>query len=56
VPGVRALTALRSLDAVKGDGYGFVVGESKLATGGRRHLVRIGLPKNRITFSGFWKH
>ena len=56
VPGVRALTALRSLEAVDAGGYGFVVGESTLATEGRRHLHRIGLPKDRITFSGFWKH
>lgn len=56
VPGVRALKALQALDRVDAGGYGFVVGESKLATGGRRHLHRIGLPKDRITFSGFWKH
>jgi NADPH-dependent ferric siderophore reductase len=56
VPGIRALKALRSLDEVDPRGYAFVVGESALAAGGRRHLHRIGLPKDRITFSGFWKH
>jgi NADPH-dependent ferric siderophore reductase len=56
VPGARALQALQSLDAVDRGGYAFVVGESTLAAEGRRHLHRIGLPKARITFSGFWKH
>ncbi|MFI5932040.1 siderophore-interacting protein [Actinoplanes sp. NPDC051494] len=55
VPGVAALRALESLDALDPGGYGFVVGESTLATRGRRHLHQIGLPKDRITFSGFWK-
>jgi NADPH-dependent ferric siderophore reductase len=56
VPGTRALQALRSLDAIDRAGYAFVVGESALAAEGRRHLHRIGLPKTRITFSGFWRH
>ncbi|MBW8486753.1 siderophore-interacting protein [Actinomadura parmotrematis] len=55
VPGAAALAALRALDAVDPAGYAFVVGEQTLATEGRRHLVRAGLPKSRITFSGFWK-
>ncbi|AGL17060.1 siderophore-interacting protein [Actinoplanes sp. N902-109] len=55
VPGHKALAALRDFDAFDPRGYGFVVGESSLATEGRRHLHRGGLPKDRITFSGFWK-
>ncbi|MFF4244772.1 siderophore-interacting protein [Streptomyces sp. NPDC001822] len=55
VPGAAALAELRRHDAVDTAGYAFVVGESTLATEGRRHLVRAGLPKDRITFSGFWK-
>jgi NADPH-dependent ferric siderophore reductase len=55
VPGVKALSTLRAFDAFDPHGYGFVVGESSLATEGRRHLHRAGLPKDRITFSGFWK-
>lgn len=55
-PGAAALTALESrpgpLDPLD---YAFVVGESTLATGGRRHLRRAGLPAARITFSGFYK-
>jgi len=56
VAGVKSLAALREYPALDPNGYGFVVGESKLATEGRRHLHRLGLPKDRITFSGFWKH
>ena len=56
VAGARALAALRTLEEVHRRGYAFVVGESTLATEGRRHLHRIGLPKNRITFCGFWRH
>jgi NADPH-dependent ferric siderophore reductase len=56
VPDPRAFKALQVLDKLDASGYGFVVGESKLATEGRRHLHRIGLPKDRITFSGSGKH
>ncbi|MDG9722929.1 MULTISPECIES: siderophore-interacting protein [unclassified Streptomyces] len=56
VPGVAALRELRRLSSASATGYAFVVGESALATEGRRHLHRLGLPKDRITFSGFWKH
>jgi NADPH-dependent ferric siderophore reductase len=56
VPGVAALGELRRLTSADASGYAFVVGESALATEGRRHLHRLGLPKDRITFSGFWKH
>ena len=55
VAGSKALDALRRRSTVDPRGYGFVVGESALATGGRRHLHSLGLPKSRITFSGFWK-
>jgi NADPH-dependent ferric siderophore reductase len=54
VPGQLALAALESL-APRPDAYAFVVGESGLATGGRRALKKAGLPVSRITFSGFWK-
>ncbi|ARC58528.1 NADPH-dependent ferric-chelate reductase [Frondihabitans sp. 762G35] len=56
VPGAAALAALREHVPADDRGYAFVVGESTLATAGRRHLHRAGLPKSRITFSGFWKH
>lgn len=53
--GVKALEALKSHPNVHPMAYGFVVGESTLATEGRRHLHKTGVPKDRITFSGFWK-
>lgn len=56
VPGTAALGELLRHTGVDAAGYAFVVGESTLATEGRRHLHRAGLPKDRITFSGFWKH
>lgn len=55
LPGDRVLDALRSGPPPHRDGYGFVVGESSLATGGRRYLVAAGLLKERVLFSGFWK-
>jgi NADPH-dependent ferric siderophore reductase len=55
VPGTAALAALRDHTDVDPSGYAFVVGEQRLAAEGRRHLHRAGLPKDRITFSGFWK-
>ena len=56
VPGRAALAELQRHVPSDDRGYAFVVGESRLATEGRRHLHRAGLPKSRITFSGFWKH
>ncbi|MER6530144.1 siderophore-interacting protein [Streptomyces sp. NPDC001508] len=56
VPGTAALGELLRHAPADATGYAFVVGESSLATEGRRHLHRSGLPKDRITFSGFWKH
>ncbi|MFI2302100.1 siderophore-interacting protein [Actinacidiphila glaucinigra] len=56
VPGSVALAELRGHTPSDATGYAFVVGEQSLATKGRRHLHRAGLPKDRITFSGFWRH
>ncbi|MHC3470997.1 siderophore-interacting protein [Streptomyces sp. 7R007] len=56
VPGTGALGELLRHTTVDEAGYAFVVGESTLATEGRRHLRRLGLPKERIFFSGFWRH
>ncbi|MEU9359425.1 siderophore-interacting protein [Streptomyces sp. NPDC048301] len=55
VPGTAALEELRRHGRVDASGYAFIVGESTLAAEGRRHVVRAGLPKDRVTFSGFWK-
>jgi Siderophore-interacting protein len=53
-PGELALATLGAT-AVQRDDYAYLVGESGLATGGRRLLRRAGLGVDRITFSGFWK-
>lgn len=50
-----ALTEV-SDDQLGPSAYAFVVGESALATGSRRYLVRErGLAKSAITFCGYWK-
>ncbi|MFB8774606.1 siderophore-interacting protein [Streptomyces broussonetiae] len=56
VPGTAALAELRRHTTVDPAGYAYVVGESALAAEGRRHLNAAGLPKDRITFSGYWRH
>ncbi|MFY1699936.1 MULTISPECIES: siderophore-interacting protein [unclassified Solwaraspora] len=33
----------------------YLAGEQALPTTGRRHLVDIGVPKRRITFTGYWR-
>jgi len=53
-PGRLALAALAELNP-PAHAYAYVVGESGLATGGRRVLKRAGVPPSQITFSGFWK-
>ena len=53
--GRRALAALEQCQVAQPNAYAFVVGESGLATQGRRTLHRAGVPKNRIAFSGFWR-
>lgn len=55
-PGGAALETLRSLRIPDGSVSAFVVGESGLATGGRRHLVaERGLAKADVTFCGYYK-
>lgn len=55
-PGVTALDTLRALELPSGSIAAFVVGESGLATGGRRHLVNErGVPKGNVTFCGYYK-
>ncbi|MFT3861269.1 siderophore-interacting protein [Micropruina sp.] len=53
--GHRALSVLRDCAGKHPGAYAFVVGESRLATQGRRTLHQAGVPKSRITFSGFWR-
>jgi NADPH-dependent ferric siderophore reductase len=54
--GADALDHLRELPFAEGSVAAFAVGESKLATGARRHLVNDrGVPKANITFCGYWR-
>lgn len=54
--GSRALEHLRELPAFAGTVSAFAAGESKLATGARRHLVNErGVPKANIDFCGYWR-
>ena len=54
-PGSAALDLVRN-SSVDGLGYVWVCGESALATGGRRHLVKErGVDRRSIMFSGYWK-
>ncbi len=54
-PGTAALAALQELGAPSSDTHAFIVGEQSLAVMGRRHLVSIGHPKERISFVGYWR-
>ncbi|WP_329066600.1 siderophore-interacting protein [Streptomyces sp. NBC_01429] len=56
-PGTPALEAVRESSPREGRSYTWVAGESGLATGVRRHLVRDrGVPKADIAFYGYWRH
>ncbi|WP_370618765.1 siderophore-interacting protein [Mumia sp. Pv 4-285] len=55
VPGRAALAAVQALELPDEPAYAWVVGESGLVTGARRHWVQAGLPKESITFVGYWK-
>ena len=52
--GQFALTELQALQPDP-DGYAYVVGESGLATGGRKAMKKAGLPTSRISFTGYWR-
>ncbi len=56
VPGRLALRTLTEAALPAGRPYAFVVGESGLPTGARRHLVSAGVDKQDIAFCGYWKH
>lgn len=56
VAGQMALERLRSFIPERPETLAaYVVGERALATEGRRHLVSVGVPRNRITFVGYWR-
>ncbi len=54
-PGALALAAVEAEPLPGHRFYGWAVGESGLATGARRHWVRAGVPKEDVTFCGYWK-
>ncbi|WP_277211616.1 siderophore-interacting protein [Isoptericola croceus] len=57
VPGQAALAVVQGTQLPRSSVYAFVVGESSLATGVRRHLVNDrGVPKAHIDFVGYWRH
>lgn len=53
-PGHAALPALTSLSPAAGV-HAFLVGEQSLVQSARRHLVAAGVPKDRISFVGYWR-
>ncbi len=56
-PGVLAVEAVRAATLPTGPACAFVAGESDLATGVRRHLVRDrGWDRSSVTFTGYWKY
>lgn len=55
-PGAAVLDAVRDLPFEGEPPYAFAVGERELATGVRRLLVNErGVPKQNVTFSGYWR-
>lgn len=55
VPGVAALAAAVAAPLPEGMFTAWVAGEQSLATGVRRHWVRAGVPKEAISFTGYWR-
>lgn len=55
VPGTVALEAVTRWTLPDGALSAYLVGEQALATGARRHLVALGVPKKSILFSGYWR-
>lgn len=55
LPGVAALATATAMPLPREAFYGWVAGEQSLAAGMRRHWVQAGVPKDRITFVGYWK-
>lgn len=56
-PGSSVVAALEADPTATADlDYAWLCGESGLATGVRRHLVKdLGMDKHRVLFSGYWK-
>ena len=54
-PGVRLQRAVRAADLPEVIDYAWVCGERLAVQELRRHLVDLGVSKDRITFSGYWR-
>jgi NADPH-dependent ferric siderophore reductase len=54
-PGRAALDAVRHAPVPDEPFHGWAAGEQALATGVRRHWTSAGVPKDRITFCGYWR-
>ncbi|MFJ6730496.1 siderophore-interacting protein [Streptomyces sp. NPDC091281] len=55
-PGALVLEAVRGAELPEGPLYAWVAGESRLATGVRRHLVDArGVPGRDVCFTGYWR-
>src|SRR5699024_3193241 len=56
-PGELALSTLTAATLPDGAAHAHTIGESRLATGARRHLVHErGVPKRHVDFVGYWRH
>ncbi|MFI6295818.1 siderophore-interacting protein [Nonomuraea sp. NPDC050790] len=57
IPGTLALEAVKAAPDLGKPSYAWVAGESRLATGVRRHLVgERQMEKRDIAFIGYWRH
>jgi NADPH-dependent ferric siderophore reductase len=55
LPGPAVLAAVQALPVPAGPVTAWVVGEQALVAGARRHWVGAGVPKQDVTFCGYWK-
>jgi NADPH-dependent ferric siderophore reductase len=55
VAGPAALAAVEALPVPDESVTAWVVGEQSLVAGARRHWVAAGVPKQDVTFCGYWR-
>lgn len=53
-PGAELLEAVEDLDLPTLD-YAWLCGEAKTVVDVRRHVMKLGLAKRQILYSGYWK-
>jgi NADPH-dependent ferric siderophore reductase len=54
-PGTAALAEVVAGPALGARAYAWAAGEQALATGARRHWVTSGVPRERVSFCGYWR-